>query len=408
MSALTTVFEADGGERQIDGVTLLERLEACRSLLVAPFATERIDLIAAVSEAILKRKAPVSSFVKHFGFWIRHAALHRLQQDFGRRHPAQTLARPRGLVFHLPPKNVETVFLYSWVLSFLAGNANVVRLPREISADMRWICELILAALSKAADRSQWLIHYPSDSDLGRTISAAADARIVWGGNAKIKAFEAIPLRNGGKSIWFGDRFSLCVLDGETVAALGEIERGELAHRLFNDIFIFDQMACSSPHVLYVVGDADRHLAGIKTLLQALGAVAADKGEASATGHQIAKMVQAFASAAGGLSSEVTWRNAMLTSAIAVGEDRSEQRVGGGFLNVVFVPSLAAVSGLLREHDQTVSHFGFPADAIRDVAASNTALGVSRWTAVGSALDFDAVWDGYDLLFELTRLVRVT
>lgn len=407
VGALITFFGANGAQTQIGTKALHERLETSRSHLVAPFAAERIDLVVSVSDAILKRKDPISSFVKHFGFWTRRAALSRLKQDFSRRHLAQTLSRPRGLVFHLPPKNVETVFLYSWVLSFLAGNANVVRLPKEISADMRWICDLFLTVLATADDRSQWLIHYPSDSDLGQTISALSDARVVWGGDAKIKAFEAIPLRNGGKAIWFGDRFSLCVLDGGTVARQSAAERQDLAHRLFNDIFVFDQMACSSPHVLYVVGDAVRHLDGIKALLETLARVAADKGESPATGHQIAKMVQAFSSAAAGLSSEVSWRNSTLTSAVAAREERSEQRVGGGFLSVVFIPSLEVLNGFLRDHDQTVTHFGFPAEIIRKVAETHTALGVSRWTPVGSALDFDSVWDGYDLLFELTRLIRV-
>jgi hypothetical protein len=408
VSALITVFGTGGAATEIDATALCERLERARSRLVVPFAAERIALVASVSDAILARKTPVSAFVKHFGFWIRRAALHRLETDFGLRHPAQTLSRPRGLVFHLPPKNVETVFLYSWLLSFLAGNANVVRLPREISPELRGICDLVLTALDRADDRSQMLIHYPAASDLGRLISAQSDARIVWGGDAKIAAFESLPLRNGGKSLWFGDRVSLSVLDGEAVAGLDEAGRRDLAHRLFSDIFVFDQMACSSPHALYVAGEAARHLAAVKALLETLADTALERGHASAAGHQMTKIVHAFSSAAAGASFEVAWRNGALTSVIAAREERAEQTVGGGFLTVVFIPALEALTGHLRARDQTVTHFGFRAEAIRKVAEASPALGVSRWTPVGSALDFDPVWDGYDLLSELTRLVRVT
>ncbi len=284
VSALITVFGTGGEEAEIDATALCERLESCRSRLVVPFAAERVALVASVSDAILARKAPASASVKHFGFWIRRAALNRLETDFALRHPAQTISRPRGLVFHLPPKNVETVFLYSWLLSFLAGNANVVRLPREISPELRGICDLILAALDRADDRSQMFIHYPSASDLGRLISAQSDARIVWGGDAKIEAFESLPLRNGGKSIWFGDRVSLCVLDGDALAGLNESGRRDLAHRLCNDIFVFDQMACSSPHGLYVTGEASRHLAAVKALLETLARIALDRGHAAPAG----------------------------------------------------------------------------------------------------------------------------
>jgi hypothetical protein len=408
VSTLITLFEANGVETHIDADALKARLEASRLSLAVPFAADRVDLVADVGATILKRKGPISPFVKHFGFWIRNTALQRLALDHARRLPPQTLSRPRGLVFHLPPKNVETVFLYSWVLSYLAGNANVVRLPQDISPDMRWICDLFLSALRETEDNSQALIHYSSDSDLGRTISAQSDARVVWGGDEKISVFETLPLRNGGKSIWFGDRFSLGVLAGATVAALSDIERQDLANRLFNDIFIFDQMACSSPHVLYVVGNRPEYIAGVKQLLQALADVATRRGEAPAAGHQIAKMVQGFSSAAAGAASEVIWQNSALTSAISTTHDRLEKRVGGGFLNVVFISSLDAIDDIIRERDQTVTHFGFDPGDIERIATNNTSLGVSRWTPAGTALDFDHIWDGYDLVAELTRLVRVT
>src|SRR5229473_1854189 len=45
---------------------------------------------------------------------------------------------PRGLVFHVPPANVDTIFVYSWALSALAGNRNVVRIsPRAAGAAAR-------------------------------------------------------------------------------------------------------------------------------------------------------------------------------------------------------------------------------------------------------------------------------
>ena len=45
-----------------------------------------------------------------------------------RRRRADALRFPRGLVFHVPPANVDTIFVYSWALSALAGNSNVVRI----------------------------------------------------------------------------------------------------------------------------------------------------------------------------------------------------------------------------------------------------------------------------------------
>ena len=240
------------------------------SISPSPFAPERVDLVASVAEALLgPRRAAASGPAAHFAFWTRRAALLKLAQSFAARVPENTLARPRGLVFHLPPQNVETVFLYSWALAYLAGNANIVRLPHEISARMRAIVDLFLDRLAAAGDESQFFVHYSSQGDLGAKISARSDARVVWGGDAKVALFAPLPLRNGGKSIWFGDRFSFSTINGAALDKLDDSALRALARKLHNDVFVFDQMACSSPHALYVVGEAATHSAAVRRLLDA-------------------------------------------------------------------------------------------------------------------------------------------
>jgi hypothetical protein len=366
-------------------------------------------LIAGVAEALLgARRSAASGPAAHFAFWTRRAALSKLAAGFASRVPQNTLARPRGLVFHLPPQNVETVFLYSWVLSYLAGNANIVRLPQQTSARMRAIVDLFLERLEAAGDESQMFAHYPSQGDLGARISARSDARVVWGGDAKVALFAPLPLRNGGKSIWFGDRFSFSAIDGAALGKLDDAAIQALAKKLHNDVFVFDQMACSSPHALYVVGDAAEHYAAVRRLLDAAALAWTIDDPKARVGHAIGKMTAAFAAAANGAASTVSWRNTHLTSIVASRPLRQDLRVGGGFLSVVFVRSLGEVAGFIREADQTITHFGFDRAEVESVAASRVGPGVSRWAPIGTALDFDFIWDGYDIPFELTRLVRIS
>ncbi len=404
-----TAYGAGAGEAAIDERALLAKLGDARQRLAAPFAPERVDLIAGVAETLLgPRRSAASGPAAHFAFWTRRAALTKLAASFAQRVPDNTLARPRGLVFHLPPQNVETVFLYSWALSYLAGNANVVRLPHEVSARMRAIVDLFLERLQAAGDKTQLFVHYPSQGDLGAKISALSDARVVWGGDAKVALFAPLPLRNGGKSIWFGDRFSFSTINGAALDNLDDAALKGLARKLHNDIFVFDQMACSSPHALYVVGDAAAHSAAIRRLLDASALEWAMDDPAGRVGHAIGKMTAAFYAAANGRASSVHWRNTNLTSVVASAPLRQDMRVGGGFLSVVFVDSLAEIASFIREGDQTITYFGWERGEIEAVAASRVAHGVSRWAPIGTALDFDFIWDGYDIPFELTRLVRIS
>lgn len=402
-----SLFQSDGSNLVVDEYDLCLRLENARGRITRPFSQERLNLVATVCNVILKRKDNYSPAVTHFAFFIRAAALQKLARGFEARLPPTTQARACGLVFHLPPQNVETVFLYSWVLSYICGNANIVRLPQEISREMKEICGLFLEAAEAAGDPSQLFAYYPSSSDLGRVISASSDARVVWGGDAKIAAFAPLPLRSGGKAVWFGDRFSFCVIKGGAIAEQSDSEQNDLAHRLFNDIFVFDQMACSSPHVIYVVGNQAQHLAYVNTLLEKLAQVAGLRQHIPAAGHQINKMVQAFSFAASGQSAAVNWRNGTLTSIVVDGGEHDEQKVGGGFLQIAFVRTLNSVGSLIRGHHQTITHYGFSADEIYQAADAHLGFGGTRWAPVGTALDFDFVWDGYDLPREFTRLVRL-
>jgi Acyl-CoA reductase (LuxC) len=408
---LTEVIAYGAGAREaaLDDETLMSKLGEARHHLAAPFAAERVDLVAGVAETLLgPRRSTATGPAAHFAFWTRRAALTKLAASFAARVPNNTLARPRGLVFHLPPQNVETVFLYSWVLSYLAGNANIVRLPHEISARMRAIVDLFLERLEAAGDGSQAFVHYPSQGDLGAKISILSDARVVWGGDAKVALFAPLPLRNGGKSIWFGDRFSFSTIKGAAVDKLDDAALKALAKKLHNDIFVFDQMACSSPHALYVVGEAAAHSAPVRRLLDASALEWTMDDPAGRVGHAIGKMTAAFYAAANGRASSVHWRNTQLTSIVASAPMRQDIRVGGGFLSVVFVQSLAEVASFIRESDQTITYFGWERGEIESIAASRAGPGVSRWAPIGTALDFDFIWDGYDIPFELTRLVRVS
>src|ERR1700735_4964531 len=173
-------YSAGAHETKDDEGALLAKLDVARQQLAAPFAPERIDLVASVAEALLgSRQSAASGPAAHFAFWTRRAALMKLATSFAARVPSHALARPRGLVFHLPPQNVETVFLYSWALSYLAGNANILRLPQAISARMRDIVDFFLERLEAQGDESQLFVHYPSQGDLGAKISARSDARVV-------------------------------------------------------------------------------------------------------------------------------------------------------------------------------------------------------------------------------------
>jgi hypothetical protein len=401
------IYRGEGEFEPLELKDVLAQLDAHRSALAEPFAPERMALIGELSARLLAdRRISEQPPLAYFAHWTRRAALRDLVARFNATIPTGTVAAPRGVALHFPPRNVETILLFSWVMSYLAGNTNVVRLPSVHGAAVRKALDLLVGTLREARS-ADLFIQYPADDGVNEALSRASDVRIVWGGDGKIRAFESLPLRNGGKSIWFGDRYSYAVISGQTLVSATADEIAELARNLALDIFTFDQMGCSSPHKIYIAGNPDAHGRAVAALIDVVGYAARRRGTAIPSSHTMVKLTEAMALAGAEPGAIVPQRSGELMSVVFPHIRDPEIRVGGGFIVVEFITNIATLIGRVRPVHQTLTYYGFTKAELTDFARAATLAGLSRIVPIGKALDFDAVWDGYELFRELTRTIRI-
>ena len=139
-----------------DGPDLAAFLDATRHARAEPFAAARIDTLAHLSAALLAdpvlRQDPASVSV---AYWLRRAQLTRLVEEQARRSAAEpdVLRVPVGRVLHMAPSNVDTLFIYSWAVAYLCGNASVVRLSQELGV----VAEALLRVIGSVASRDEEL-----------------------------------------------------------------------------------------------------------------------------------------------------------------------------------------------------------------------------------------------------------
>jgi acyl-CoA reductase LuxC len=405
--ASVQIYRGEGEFEPVELNDLLARLDASRSAVAVPFAPKRIELIGELSARLLAdRRIVEQPALAYFAHWTRRAALRDLAARFNATIPTGAIAAPRGVALHFPPRNVETILLFSWVMSYLVGNTNVVRLPSERGAAVRRAIDLLVAALREAED-ADLFIQYPADDRLSEALSRCSDVRVVWGGDGKIRAFESLPLRNGGKSIWFGDRYSYAVISGLALASATAAEMTELARNLALDIFTFDQMGCSSPHKVYIAGNSDAHGRAVAALIDAVGEAARRRGTAIPPSHSVVKLTEAMALAGAEPGALIPRLSGELMSVVVPHIRDSEDRVGGGFIVVEFITDIATLIGRVRPAHQTLTYYGFTTAELTDFAKAASLAGLSRIVPIGQALSFDAIWDGYELFRELTRTVRI-
>lgn len=394
--------------RAIEDAELLRRVEALTYAGRPPLAQSSLDLLGAISKAIFASPfARTQPQYVALAYWLRPAAIERLCEELrGRLGRAPFVPAPRGVALHLPPTNVDTIFVYSWAVSVLAGNCNIVRLPSELDEGTAWLAGLIASAIDKAGEADRHLFcQMPQDGPLVADVSRHCDLRMIWGGDAKVDAVSRTPIRPDGLSIGFPDRKSLAIVRADAYRAADEAGREALVAQFFNDIYWFNQMGCGSPRLLYWVGEpgdiAD-------DLYRRLDRHAAEKGHRTETGVAIGKFAAVNDLLAEGIGAQAQrFSNALHVVASDRPAAMLQQSHGGGLLGQAVVPSLADIAADIGRKVQTIGHFGFDKVELEDFARAIAGRGGYRIVPIGQALQFDILWDGIDLLDQMTRRIAI-
>ncbi|MFA5264715.1 MAG: acyl-CoA reductase [Opitutaceae bacterium] len=390
-----------------ESLTLLDQRShgRCR-----PFAQERIEALERISKAILTDKGigrdPAAVAL---AFWLRTAHSMAIRDDFIRRQGFDEVMVPTGLVFHIAPSNVDTLFVYSWALSYLSGNANVVRLSSKESNLVTALLGIFDADM-KARPESwigNYFVSYGHDDTATAYFSEICDHRIIWGGDETVAKIRAIALNPHASERAFASKLSIAVIKTESLAAAGVEGVESIAKALASDIVPFDQKACSSPHLVYWLGaDAklSRQLAA-KTG-QALAERLAKSDGVEDAGMALHRVESAFRLAGDGKLESAHFLLGICLAEASPATQIKELEVGGHFITQRLVSSIDMIASDLGRSSQTITYYGLQQAELLELAWKAGIFGADRLVPLGHALDFDTIWDGFDLLGDFTRKIR--
>ena len=80
---------------------------------------------------------------------------------------------------------------------------------------------------------------------------------------------------------------------------------------------------------------------------------------------------------------------------------------GGGYFYTQSIQNLDALMPYIHDKVQTISYFGLDNTDKELLAKLTAGIGVDRIVPIGKALEFDYIWDGYNLCEELSSKKRV-
>ncbi|HEV2781844.1 MAG TPA: acyl-CoA reductase [Actinophytocola sp.] len=384
--------EPDGGPLRVGDKRIVDFLTRFARILLAPATARRFPELASL------------------GFFLRRAEIAKALSTLD--NPERALRFPRGLVLHIPPANVDTIFVYSWALSALAGNRNIVRVsPRSAGG-----AQAVLDALNRALDgahpavaQTQRMITYDRDDAVTAALSAACDLRVIWGGDRAVTEVRRHPLAPHARDLTFPDRASFAAVSVAGWRAADERARRAAVVGFYNDSYWFDQAACASPRTLFWVGEAGPAATARAQFKAILTEVLAEKAFVVEPAMAVQKRVSTYGVAADGLASEIHFAgNAVATLELVEPAAVPREWLGAGTFPMATVATLGELVPIIERKDQTLSVFGFDRAELVAFVNALAGRGIDRIVPFGSALTFAAIWDGYDLMTEFSRAVTVT
>jgi hypothetical protein len=375
------------------------------------FSEERIAFLAALSSALFKlRQLSSMPDIATFAYWCRKSNLMRLSN---RGIANDKFKMGLGLSFHISPSNVPINFAFSLAFGLLSGNTCVIRLPSKQSNTVEVLIKIILKVLDHpefASLKKEILIaRFQRDEGINKFWLSVADCRVVWGGDETINYFRSLPDRPRAREVAFPDRYSFCILNPNTVNSMNDDDLKKFCINLFNDLYLMDQAACSSPQLVAWIGlDEVVHKAKAR-LWPALVKIVAERYDLKPV-YAVDKYVDACQIAINNervieieRSGNLLYRVAL--SSVSVDQDKC--RGYFGLIHEVTLRAIEELSPIVNERYQTLTYFGFMPNEIRNFIESQNLRGIDRVVPVGSAIEMGLVWDGYDVVTSLSREIVI-
>jgi len=357
------------------------------------------------SELRSSKDAKAHPDIMAFAFWCRKANVAKLKKDF----KDGKIRLGLGLTFHITPSNVPINFAFSFAFGLLSGNANIVRVPSKAFLQVDIIC----AAIDRLSSQNKYreikkmtaFIRYEHSDEITGMFSANCSARIIWGGDETIRSIRKLPVPERSVEIAFSDRYSFCVMDAASVIKLDEAGLKRLAEDFYNDTYLMDQNACSSPHLIIWQGEekeaakekfwtAVHHAVDEKYQLAPINAV--DKYNLFCRDAIGLKNINSFKKHA----------NHVYRVALDRLPDNTDALRGRcGYFYEYDADDIDDIAYIVNTKYQTLTYFGADKSRLLDFVIKNRLSGIDRIVPIGKALDIGVIWDGYDIVRILSRII---
>lgn len=378
--------------------------DICNKPLTA-FSDSAVAFVSDLSTRLMRHPSlKMFPDIAALAFWCRKGNIEKLKASC----PEQNIRLGRGLCFHIAPSNIPVNFAFTYLFGLLSGCANVVRLPSKEFPQAEIIIDVIRNLLEEHPEikKRTAFVRYPADSDCSAEFSKNADARMIWGGDKTVSSIKALETKPKCIDVCFADRYSICVIDGLAVEKADETVLKKLAEDFYNDTYLMDQNACSSPQIILWKNECEN---GREKFWAEVYALARKRYsfQAAVCVDKYTKLSQDSIDYFDNIKFASRRENLLYRVELnSLNAQIEEMRGHGGYFYEYSLKDLGELCECVSEKYQTLTYFGINPEELRSMVISNCLRGVDRIVPIGKAMDIGTIWDGYDLIRVLSRIVN--
>lgn len=339
--------------------------------------------------------------VMSYAFWIRKASIEKEKKRY-----EVDKRIGRGVALHIAPSNVPVAFAMSFTAALLAGNPCVVRVSAKEYEQVNIICSTIKEIIStRISEMGKYLIiiRYEHDEDITQALTDICDIRIIWGGDRTINTIRKAPLPSRAIELTFADRHSIAIIDSDKYL---ESDYEKVAKAFYADTFFIDQNACSSPRLVVWTGN---NIDKARSLFWDNLAKLVNRDYSLQPVKVVDKLDSFCKLAAYNRGVKLLKDNNSifrvqvkdLTNSIMDFKDNC------GYFFEYEAKKLDEICPILSKKCQTISYLGIDPFNIKKVIINNGVKGGDRIVPMGQTMELTFIWDGYDLIDTMSRIVNI-
>ena len=365
-----------------------------------------IEFFDEISQEVKKDKKNFKySDLITFGFWCRKSNINNLKKNYY----SKNISLGRGNIFHIAPSNVPMNFAYSLAFGLLSGNNNIVRISSRKFFQVDILCKILKKIIYKKKFKSLknriCLIKYEKSDLISAQISSKSDGRLIWGGDETINLFKKFTTPPRCIDLTFPNRYSFMIIGTNKISDFRETKLNNMISRFYNDAYLMDQQGCSSPQSIIWVGKNSKKIQ--KLFWKKLNNIVALKyaNDISVASKKFSRISSAAIESDQIFKLEFNNFNLAKLKMSKLGKNLDKIQCHFGTFVEGSFKNLDEVKNIITNKFQTLIYYGIDHKEVKNFIFESKLKGIDRIVPVGRAFDMGLIWDGYDIIKNLSRSI---